>query len=283
MDIIHWKRTTIAEAPDELSKCINKFTNHNSSVVKASSIRNRNPDIVHYHNKTTSCPNSSKKVIQYHSEPHRVDTNYNESINRKLVVAQYHATLPEYQNCQPVRNIVNFRSENYNPNEVTDKIRVGFSPSALTNNGYWYNKGYRQTKRVLERLKKSFPEKFDFDIISGVSLSECIKRKSQCNVIIDECCTPSYHRSGLEGLALGKLTLCSFSDEVESVFLNVSGSEKNPFLDVGLKELYSVLKDIIERGVDFVVEKGRQNRKWMENHWSPEDTVNEFIDIYEKL
>lgn len=282
MDIIHWKRTTIAKAPDELSKCINKFTNHNSRVLKSSNIRNHSPDIVHYHNKESSCPGASKSFIQYHSEPHRVDRDCDQFINEKFVIAQYHATLPEYSDCKPVRNIIDFRKDIYDPKSITDKIRVGFSPSALTNNGYWYDKGYIQTKRVLQRLKKSFPTEFDFDIISDAPLSECIKRKGRCNVIIDECATSSYHRSGLEGLALGKLTLCSFSDEVETVFLNASGSSKNPFLDIQLKKLYFTLKKIIERGIDYVLEEGKKNRRWMENHWSPEDVVNDFIESYER-
>lgn len=282
MNILHWKRTTIAEAPDELSKCINKYTNHNSLVIKSKSIRNETPDVVHYHNKERSCPNAKKRFIQYHSEPHRVDQNTNQFINEKFVVGQYHATLPEYKDCVPVRNIIDFRKDLYNLNKVKDRIKVGFSPSAKTNNGYWYNKGYRQTKRVLQRLKKSFPDKFDFDIISGVSLDECIKRKSKCNVIIDECCSPSYHRSGLEGLALGKLTLCSLSGEVESVLKSVSGSDRNPFLNVDIKHLYKSLKDIINRDVGFTLKKGKENREWMENHWSPEEITNEFIRLYEK-
>ena len=283
MNILQWKQTTIAKAPDELSKAINKYTGHRSSVQKKGSIQAGEYDIVHFHNKTTKVRSgNTKKCIQYHSEPHRVRINPS-NITKKFVVAQYHATLPEYTDCTPARNLIDFNSELYQEHRVEDKIRVSFSPSALTNNGYWYNKGYRQTKRVLERLKSEYPTEFDFNIISGESLEDCIRKKRKSNVVIDECSSPSYHRSGLEGLALGKYTICSLHSEVEEVLLNACGADNQPFFDVKITSLYTHLKSLIDKGPSFVIPEGKESREWMEKYWSPSQIAQNFVEMYENL
>jgi len=281
MDILHWKQTTIAEAPDELSKAINKYTSHSSSVQKKGTVKGEKYDIVHFHNKTTKVySEASKKCIQYHSEPHRVRLNPSNA-SKRFVVAQYHATLPEYSDCTPVRNLIDFNSDLYEENYVEDKIRVSFSPSALTNNGYWYNKGFRQTKRVLERLKSEYSSEFDFNIISGESLEDCIRHKRKSNVVIDELVSPSYHRSGLEGLALGKYTICSLHSEVKDVMLEACGASEHPFFNMNITSLYSHLKSLIDKGPSFVIQKGKQSRKWMEEYWSPSQIACDLVEKYE--
>ena len=47
MKIAHYKRTPIAWSPDELSHCINKYTNHISNVNK----KFNDSDIIQYHNR----------------------------------------------------------------------------------------------------------------------------------------------------------------------------------------------------------------------------------------
>lgn len=283
MKIVHYKKTNIASAPDELSKCLNKYSNKvKSELVFAGELNDVDYDLIHFHNKINN-GGGNFDLIQYHSEPFRV--NLNSNFKKKLVIGQYHATLPEYENCIPVKNTIDFQdNELYKENIQANKFKVGFSPSVKTNNGFWFNKGYRQTKRVLSHLKSEFSDKFDFDIIKNVSLDECLKRKRECNIIIDECVTPSYHRSGLEGLAMGKMTICSISDEVKNVITEMTGSPLNPFKNIKIENLYDHLSRIIKnKDIGYVIKEGKMARKWMENFWHPEDIVQEFEEIYESL
>lgn len=279
MKILHYKETNIAEAPDALAKAINRYSSH-SAVCKKRKLRG-DWDVVHFHNrwKKTNIPS----VIQYHSEPFRVQHNFP---GQKLVIAQYHATLYRYRMANHVRNVIDWRKPPYNDlKSVDDKVRVSFSPSIThkPDNSEWYWKGYKPTKKILESVKEKFPDRFDFDIITDVPLQECMERKSLCNVHIDEVVTPSYHRSGLEGLALGKHTICSISKEISKVMTDASGAEKQPFANVDLENLQDYLEMLVHRGPEFVLKKGRQAREWMETHWAPEDIVDEFIEIYDNL
>lgn len=278
MKILHIKTTPIANAPDALSDALNKYGDNIYSVVQNPLDKvNGKFDVIMFHNKYFSTTGFNKELIMYHSEPYMVDLKVPEKVV-KSVIAQYHATLPEFKNCNIVRNIIDFRTSIYNLKEV-NKIRIGYSPSNKGSFGAWHNKGYEQTKKILEELKLKYKDKIDYDIITDVSLSECLRRKSECNIIIDEVITGSYHRSGLEGLALGKLTICGISPEVSNTLEKVTNAV-NPFYQSNINTLKDDLSTIIDTmSVEEINDYGKRNREWMEINWSPENIIKEFLKL----
>lgn len=281
LKILMVKRTKLADAPDELMKAILKHTPHK---VEIDSVPREGFNIIHYNNVYIE-GNHKNKVIQFHSEPSRVtfETSgiFKDFPKTKLVLNQYHATLPEYENCIHVRNVINFDNDLYNVQftSLDGPIKIGYSPSITQKVNEYFDKGYEETKKILESV-----DGIAFDIITGVSLEECIKRKSKCDIIIDECVTGSYHRSGLEGLALGKMTICWMKPEVEKVFMTSSKSrEFNPFENVKITDLKSFLERCVEMGKEKIQTIGKRNRIWMEEHWNPKDIANEFIEIYQNV
>jgi len=198
----------------------------------------------------------------------------------ELVISQYHATLPEYKHCKIVKNVINFDEEIYNiksSNTLGGKLKIAYSPSTLERVNKYYDKGYKETKEILESLS----DILDFDIISGVSLEECLKRKAMADVIIDEVKTGSFHRSGLEGLCLSKLTICYLNKEVEKLMLNMFGSI--PFHNVKMEKLKDLLILLTRLPREKIIEIGKKNREWMEKNWNPKDIANDFVKIYENL
>ena len=202
MLIAQYKPTAIAKAPEAISDVINKYTNHNSYVIGYSYPQKGiipETDIVHQHNKLIDT--DKKNIIQFHSEPFRVALD---ATCPKLVIAQYHATLQEYSNCKIVRNPIDLYDEMFFPQYQQDIIRIGYSPSTLKPGSEWADKGYAETIPILNEIKRIYKDKVEIDIITGVPLEECLKRKSLCNIFIDEVKTTSYHRSGLEAMAMEK-------------------------------------------------------------------------------
>lgn len=291
MNIAHYKKTGIANSPEAISNIINKYTDHESKVFgygenypnsKTNRLQDfgKPVDVIHLHNKNTFHDSKLPRLIQYHSEPFRV--NLDVAIT-KVVIAQYHATLPEYQDCIIVRNPIDIWEKINIPKYYDKKIKIGYSPSTKTDKG-WYNKGYKQTTNILQNLKEKYKEKIDIDIIYGVDYVQCKNRKSLCNIVIDEVMTGSYHRSGLEGLSLGCLTICKISDEVDKVMKNISGSDRHPFLSCSIKELEYTLTDLIEnKTIEDIIKKGVESREWMKKYWNPIDIAEEYIKIYKNL
>ena len=282
--VYHYRATNIASAPLELSKAINKFDNnyHCKLIGYGSTLPfPKQCDILHAHNTLPDSNFSNKKILQYHSEPFQVDLK--SKVNQKLVISQYHATLAEFSSCKIVRNVIDFTESQYRPKTIDSVIKIGFSPSRTKKLGQWHDKGYSDTVNILNKIKKIYGPLVEVDIITGVPLDQCIARKSNCNIIIDECVTASYHRSGLEGLALGKMTICSLSPAVEKVLLSSSGATVSPFVNIWKNDLEIELCKIIDAGLDFILHKGIESRNWMNKHWHPQTIVNEFIKIYNSL
>ena len=281
ISVVHYKKSNLASAPNELVKAVNKYGKNIKAALEKWG-KERKADILHFHNLVFPVKNKMC-IIQYHSEPFRV--NLKCSVKKALVISQYHATLPEYKHCDIVRNIIDYNTELYKQKEICHKIVVGFSPSVLVKQrGPWFDKGYKETTGILKKLKEEFPQTFDYDVIVNTPLQECILRKAKCNIIIDECMTPSFHRSGLEGLALGKMTICSLGKSVIAILKKSSGSAVVPFENVNIDNLYLFLKKLTASNrFDYVLDKGKQNRAWMETYWNPEKIVDEYSYIYKKV
>lgn len=279
MIIAQYKPTAIAHAPEAISDVINKYTNHHSYVIGYSYPRKgiaTETDIVHQHNRLIET--DKKNVIQFHSEPFRVELNAN---CPKLVIGQYHATLPEYWGCTVVRNPIDLYGDMFFPMYQQDVIRIGYSPSTLKHGSEWADKGYVETVPILKEIKEIYKDKVEIDIIIGTPLVDCLKRKSLCNIFIDEVKTTSYHRSGLESMAMGSATICSIGKQVERVLLDASGADKNPFINVYHQDLKNKLIELIESGLSSVLELGYDSRVWMEKYWDPRTIANEYVNIYE--
>ncbi len=279
LKILMIKRSRLAEAPDELAKAINRYTPHHADVGPQAKT---GYNILHYHNVYTHAKHD-KKLIQYHSEPSRVTFPYHfrnlpTFPKKQLVISQYHATLPEYRNCQVVKNVINFDDPSYTPTyKNRNKIKIGYSPSTTSRVNEYYDKGYEQTKKILESI-----DGIEFDIINGVSLKECIKRKADCDIIIDECVTGSFHRSGLEGLALGKMTICWLKPKVEEMLKNLV-QDRIPFENINIDNLQSFLISKRDSPIEDIHAVGKKNREWMEEHWNPKHIAESFIEIYKGL
>ncbi len=276
MKIQQFKLSPLAYAPDELSACINKYSDHQSFV---SNIIDQSANIIHFNNKFIHT--NKKQLIQFHSEPEKVMLNYP---YKKLVIAQYHASLSEYKNCQVVKNIIDTDKLIYSRyREITKIFKVGYSPSITKKVNEYYNKGYEETTLILQRLKNKY-KLFDFDVITNVSLEECLKRKAECNIIIDECVTGSYHRSSLEGLAMGKMTIAYLNDKVIDIFKSVTKQYYMPIEIIKINELENFLETlIINNRLLYVLEKGYINYEWFKQYWNPKDIINDFISIYGEL
>jgi hypothetical protein len=280
MLIGHYKETNIASAPEAINEIINKYTDSTSYVFgygyKGKYILPKT-DLIHQHNRNTITHDN--KIIQYHSEPFRVDLTSN---IQKLVIAQYHATLKEYSDCTIVRNPIDLYNELFIPKYQDKIIRIGYSPSNTTTLSDWGDKGFFETEPILKSIKNKFGDYVEIDIITNAPLKECLYRKSLCNIFIDEVKTTSYHRSGLESLAMGIATICSVGNEVETVLLKSSGAPNNPFINVFHDSLEEKLTELIYSGLENILKIGFDSRVWMQKFWDPKIIAEEYISIYKK-
>ena len=280
MLVAHYRKTPVAWAPEAICGVINNYTNSRAYVVgyKTHRTLDGKTDLIHNHNMLSHWEFKAQ-LIQFHSEPFRTDWNVGMP---KLVIPQWPAFFHEYAGANLARNPIDLYSSEFLPRFFQKKIRIGYSPSINHQKSLWHDKGYEETINILNGLKLRYPADIELDIIHGVSLNECLERKANCNIFIDEVKTGSYHRSGLESLAMGILTICSINKNVEELLFKVSGSNRNPFVNVNMSNLEEKLLELIDLGMDIISAVGLQSRIWMQKFWDPCTIAHEYLDIYEK-
>ena len=304
LNIVSYSTTPVAGVPEILSQCINRYTPHNCTCVwQTNEYKNgvkfnsalewsKNPldarkilaqaDVVIAHNGKVADQHrgllKNKAVVTMaHNYLWNVDQQFIKRGLPGLVVGQYQAVLPEFKSWNIVANPLDYTSCDYIDRKKNSDITICYTPSGkheqypANHRLYWHGKGYKSTMAILERLAKRY--KIELLVVQDRQLShhEVLEMKKRSHIVIDECVTGSYHRNSLEGLASGCVVVNgigllpgveeAFKKCVDNVNLDI------PFIGCSLKNLEKTLTDLIESGPESLIEQGRQNRLWFENHW----------------
>lgn len=291
--IIHIKFTNLANAPDEIyalqknyedSNIKFYFVNKNKILLNRILLKHKNDNIIlHFHNLKFDIDPAFKnlkikKIIHYHSEPSskvdlKVDSSY-----LKLTLNQYHCLLKEYSKCIPVRNFFNYSSDII----FNNKIKIGYYPSVIKAINKYYDKGYNETLPILNRIKNKYQDNIIVDISYNISYQECIQRKKDCHIIIDECKTGSFHKTTLEGLTLGCIVLVYISKELQEKH-KVLYSKELPIINTNLINLENELIKLIDSGKENLEKLSLENNKIFTDYWNQDIVYNEYKTIYDNL
>ncbi len=316
--VVQITENPIAGAPISLSKALNKWQ---SSKVQsrhiAASDRNENrifdhdlligeghkeeifqvirdADVIHMHNfwqnqelfrkwpELWPVVMSKKRCWQAHTQRDIGWMSMEDGINDKgakhLVIAQYHPRL--YPECTVVPNIVDIFDPRLTPVATTNALpRVVYSPSRIGFTG-WDNKGYHETVPTLQKLVNE--NLITAEVIYNKPWAECLAKRSQADIAIDEIVTGSYHLCSLESLAQGKVTIAGLDALQVQVLKDLTGSDDLPWVIANPTTIESVLRELAmnREGVE---EIKKRSRMWMESNWHPKLMTDIFVKIYEGL
>ena len=298
--IIHAKFSRLANAPDEIVRVLQRYGQYRYSLVCGATqeklrnhilkILDEHPDtkcIIHFHNKYCSLPRipNCQKVIQFHTEP-GPKVQMNPHFARRLVLNQYHCTLPFYHSCEHlVRNTVDRETMHprwEKPIFCKTAIQIVYIPSVICRVNQHYDKGYAETKPILERVQRKFPKKVRLVIRHGLSYQQSLDEKKEAHIVIDECKTGSFHKTSIEGLTYGALVFAKLSPALQEKHQRVYG-RLPPIENVGLDKLEERLIEWVVKGKEVIEEEARKRWEDFMSYWSPQHVVRDFDAIYESV
>ena len=229
-----------------------------------------------------------KFVRQWHSEPeHYMEwlgvspSDFKEDFPH-LVVSQYHERF--YPWAVPVPNIIcnSLIDSSYNESFDWRTPKIVFSPSNKNSpvKKRWASKGYHETLRILDRVKRSTG--VEFEVLFDTPHDEVISAKSKCTIVIDDIVTGSYHRSGLEGLALGKATFSYLDQRTATTLGIITGTSTNPFILSSARSLEEMLKAVIKLP-DLGKSIGDFSRIWFKKFYDEEIMIRHYMNVYKKV
>lgn len=174
---------------------------------------------------------------------------------------------------------------------IADKIRKSLRPNAgkyLTNHQDRpiriahapTNRVFKSTDVIVEtveRLARSYP--IEFDLIEGVPWAECIRRKAQADIYVDEL-TNGYGVNALECWAMRIPVVSGLADNrVRELMVGMFGG--TPFMDVSAVSLYRGLESLVT-DPDLRSSVGRQGWNHIQRVHSSQAVVDKAVDIYER-
>ena len=257
-------------------------------------------DIIHFHNNidleskafsTINFKELKKKgtrfVRQFHSVPSTIARKMNCSVESVLsdpipsiVIGQFQERY--YPNALVVPNSIPINDPLYMPFDGELNSDILFTPSKKISawSDRWNTKGMPETMRMLKNIEKLTGCKTK--VVTNSPLHKVLYEKQRSYMVIEEMITGSYHLSGLEGLSMGKPTLCYLDKRTEFVMKYLSGSDTIPFINTMMEHSHEVLQYLLsDRNTG--KEIGLASRKWMEFYWSEEALVPHFVEMYNNL
>lgn len=154
----------------------------------------------------------------------------------------------------------------YRNGHRSQRIRIAHAPT---------NRAIKSTsviKTVVERLP------VDFDLIEGVSHTECLKRKARADIFVDEL-TLGYGLNALEAWAMGIPVVSGLADPVHRERAKTLFGHF-PWVDANPQTLESVLERLVT-DARWRREQGQLGKRHAEQWHAPQNVVRQHIALYE--
>ncbi|MAF25927.1 hypothetical protein CL634_10180 [bacterium] len=311
MRVYFYKITGLANNPDVWAGLLKQYKNIDTAVGRSfpASTENGNEvhllakecDFVHFNNTYQSFHGmANKSLMHYHGHPDRENdcpgARLHKNFPHKVIINPGHFVAGDGERMgleacdssyEPFRWFpIDLNSEFYDVTNPTDKIRICYTPSKAHSPSAYHGKAYNRTVAALQRLQLKHGDKFEYVVVTGQSYGHCLKTKALCNVVIDECISGCYNMSGMEGVGMGKLTIGFLSDATKDLLLKrlCPRAERAPYESVYIDELETYLDDLIEKQkLDFILQRGKDNKEWMEKNWNLNEMLDEMISRYENI
>jgi hypothetical protein len=131
---------------------------------------------------------------------------------------------------------------------------------------------------------KRLADKYDIivEVDHLLSYEECINRKKDAHIIIDECITGSFHKTTLEALEMQAIPVVWIRKALINKHIQLY-KRPLPAMNTTITNLETSLSSLIEIGKPALEDIAIKLNKKFLDYWTPEIVVNEFDDIYSEL
>ncbi len=133
------------------------------------------------------------------------------------------------------------------------------------------------TSFIIDAVKK-LKEKFDFEfsVIENMEHEQAMQQLAKANIVIDQLILGAFGTISLEGMALGKPTVCYLTKELENKLPGI------PLVNASPDTIYSVLETLLANPA-MRNEIGIRSRKYVEEFHDADKISLQLKNIYEEI
>lgn len=131
---------------------------------------------------------------------------------------------------------------------------------------------------VQQLIKEGYP--IEFDLVENVSHSALLGRYAACHLFIDQIVAGWYGTASIEAMAVGRPVVVF----VRPTYLSyVEFGKKLPTISADPDNIYQMLKDTLDGGIDSLHKRGERSRTFVEEVHDVKKVTRHLLDIYRGL
>jgi hypothetical protein len=199
---------------------------------------------------------------------------------RQFVIAQYHTRY--FPKAIPVPQIheaeKNLQMKDSNKNKITVFYAPSHTAPAFSNR--WESKGYDLISKLLHKLKQQGI--CNIDIAQNIPFAECQQRMHEADVVIDDLINGSFHLVTLEGLALGKPTICFMDHHTSTALIKVTMSYDLPIINAHYEDVEPIIR-LLSLDDTLRTSIAEYSKFWYEKYFSTKKLIQSYVKHYEQL
>lgn len=151
--------------------------------------------------------------------------------------------------------------------------------------GWQKNKELRKGNDIFHdaviKLKNKYPDKIEYEIVTGLPFEEYITKYRNSHIFIDQCYSLDRGMNGLLGMASGKVVLSGFEYQMFDYFK----LDKNKKFLVNVKPSVNAIYDILEFLIlnpSEMEEISKNSLEFIGKYHNPETIYNSYMSIWNK-
>lgn len=205
----------------------------------------------------------------------RIKKRYNREIkyiNQSFVCAPCYSEFSPDSEVLPLAIDINRFSFTPLP-EFNGQIRIMHAPT---------HRGFKGTDFIIQAIERLKTEGYNiyFDIVENVTHDELLDRYKLCHLFIDQILGGWYGTASLEAMATGRPVVVSLRPDY---FKYIDFSDKIPAIHADPDIIYDVLKITLDNGIEYLIEKGKQCRQFVEMYHDVRVVTKKLVNFYSKL
>lgn len=144
------------------------------------------------------------------------------------------------------------------------------------------HRGFKGTDFIMQAIKRLKMEGYNiqFDLVENVTHDELLERYKLCHLFIDQIMGGWYGTASIEAMAIGRPVVVSIRPDY---FEYIDFADRIPAIHADPDLIYEVLKITLENGIEFLMEKGKQSRQFVEMYHDVKVVTKKLINFYSRL
>lgn len=205
----------------------------------------------------------------------RITSRYNREkkyIDKSLVCA------PNYSEFAPTSEVLTLavdidRFDFFPLPNFNGQVRIMHAPT---------HRGFKGTDFIVQAIEnlKQHGYNIHFDLVENVSHDELLERYKLCHLFIDQIMVGWYGTATIEAMAIGRPVIVSIRPDY---FKYIDYGEKIPAINADPDLIYDVLKNTLDKGIEYFKIKGNESRRFVEEIHDIKIVTKKLINIYSEL